>query len=168
MRALFRGRLLRTLAVLALFVPTSVIFLWHANAASDHIWVTRRFLETSFPLLILLGVGVAAYGFDVRKRGGIGVAVRVLSAAVAVLAVAYPLSTVVHLQKMSEKRGFLTVVEDGCHKMGPNGHRGARGAGPFALRRLGSANIAQFLWCNRCTNHTGRSASPQALHQLAG
>jgi hypothetical protein len=144
-----------------------VIFLWRANAASDHIWVTRRFLETSFPLLILLGVGVAAYGFDVRKRGGIGVAVRVLSAAVAVLAVAYPLSTVVHLQKMSEKRGFLAVVEDGCHKMGPNAavvvleepaHSLFDDWVPQTLRSFCGATVAIA---------RGNSASPQALHRLA-
>ena len=44
-----------------LLVPTSVLYLWRASAAPDHPWVTRRFLPTAFPALILLALpGFAA------------------------------------------------------------------------------------------------------------
>ena len=36
------------------------------------------------------------------------------------LAVVYPIYTVAPIQAMSEKRGFLPVIEDACHSLGPN------------------------------------------------
>jgi hypothetical protein len=118
-RALLRGRLLRTLGLLALFVPTSVLYLWRASAAPDHVWVTRRFLVTTFPLLLLLALGVAAYGFYQRRAGWMGKALRVAAVVVAAVAVAYPIYTVAPVQAMSEKRGSLEVVEEACRMLGP-------------------------------------------------
>ena len=119
-RALIRGRLLRTIVVLAFLVPTSVLYLWKASAFPDHVWVTRRFLVTAFPLLILLAVGLAAFAFDLRRRDGLGTTARVVAVLIAVVAVAYPLYTVVGVQAMSEKRGFLAVVDDACRTVGPD------------------------------------------------
>jgi hypothetical protein len=68
---------------------------------------------------------------------------------------------------MSEKRGFLAVVEDGCHKMGPNAavvvleepaHSLFDDWVPQTLRSFCGATVAIA---------RGNSASPQALHRLA-
>jgi hypothetical protein len=103
---------------LLLLGPGSALYLYKASAFSDHVWVTRRFLVTSFPLLVLLalGVGAACYGVDSTRRGAM--ALRIGAVVFAALAVAYPLYTVIGVRNMTEDRGFLPVVEDACHKMG--------------------------------------------------
>jgi hypothetical protein len=117
-RQILLGRRSRTLAVLLLLGPGSALYLYKASAFSDHIWVTRRFLVSSFPLLILLAVGLAAawFGIDSTRRGA--TAFRVAAVVVAIGAVAYPMDTIVHVRSMSEDRGFLAIIEDTCHKTG--------------------------------------------------
>jgi hypothetical protein len=119
-RALLRGRLLHVVGALTLLVPTSMLYLYRASAFPDHVWVTRRFLINGFPTLVLLGVGLAAYAFQARARGTTRTVVRSAAVVVAVAAVAYPLYTVIGLRAMSEKRGFLAVVDDACEQMGPD------------------------------------------------
>jgi hypothetical protein len=117
-RQLLLGRMSRTIAVLLILGPGSALYLYKANAFSDHIWVTRRFLVSSFPLLILLALGLAAawFGVDSARKGA--VAFRVAAVVIAIGAVAYPVHTIVHVRSMAEDRGFLAVVEDACNRVG--------------------------------------------------
>ena len=52
--------------VLAVLAPGSMLYLYKADAVPDHVWVTRRFLVSAFPLLILLAFGLAAACFGLR------------------------------------------------------------------------------------------------------
>jgi hypothetical protein len=117
-RQLLLGRMSRTLGVLLLLGPGSALYLYKANAFSDHIWVTRRFLVSSFPLLILLALGLAAacFGIDPTRRGAM--VWRVGAVLFAIAAVAYPLYTVRNVRSMTEERGYLTVVQEACNKLG--------------------------------------------------
>ncbi len=60
-RALLLGRRLRTLAALAVLLPGTLLYLYRANAVPDHVWITRRFLVSAMPTLVLLALGFAAY-----------------------------------------------------------------------------------------------------------
>jgi hypothetical protein len=117
-RQLLLGRMSRALAVLLVLGPGSALYLYKANAFSDHVWVTRRFLVSSFPLLILLALGLAAawFGVDSARKGA--VAFRVVAVVIAVGAVAYPVRTIVDIRAMTEDRGFLAIVEDVCDRVG--------------------------------------------------
>src|SRR5262249_37944133 len=101
-RQLLLGRMSRALTVLVVLAPASALYLYKANAFSDHVWVTRRFLVSSFPLLILLALGLAAawFGTDSARRGAI--ALRAAAVVIAIGAVAYPLHTIVHVRSMAE------------------------------------------------------------------
>ena len=57
---LVRGRMLFTLAGIALLGPSSAIYLWRPNISSDQIWVMRRYLFSALPLLTLLAFGLVA------------------------------------------------------------------------------------------------------------
>jgi len=120
MRALLKGRMYRLAAALAVIVPSSVLYLYEASAVSDQVWVTRRFLVGSFPALILLGVGLAAFGWGTRTSGWPRVAIRGLSVVVAVAAVAWPLHTIRPVRAMQEKHNFLEAVYGVCDDIGPN------------------------------------------------
>jgi hypothetical protein len=117
-RQLLLGRMSRTLGVLLVLGPGSALYLYKAKAISDHVWVTRRFLVSSFPLLLLLALGLAAvcYGVDSTRRGA--TLWRIGAILFAIAAVAYPLYTVRNVRAMAEDRGFLTVIDDACNKMG--------------------------------------------------
>jgi hypothetical protein len=117
-RELLLGRRWRTLGVLVVLGPGSLLYLYKASAVSDHVWVTRRFLVSSFPLLILLALGLAAawFGTDAPRRGT--VAFRVVAVVIAIGAVAYPVYTVWHVRNMTEDRGFFAVIEQACHDVG--------------------------------------------------
>jgi len=167
LRALLLGRMIRVAGPLAIIVPGSVLYLWKANAASDHIWVTRRFLVGAFPVLILFAVGLAAYGATTRFGGRWRGTVRGLSIAVAVVAVAYPVYTVWHLRSMSEKRGFLAVIDDACRDLGPH-------AAVVVVERdtndLLDDWVPQTLrsWCGADVGVSSSSAvTAQSLHHLA-
>jgi len=117
-RYLLLGRMSRAIATLLVLAPGSALYLYKANAFSDHVWVTRRFLVSAFPLLILLAVGLAAawFGVDSTRRGAI--VYRIVAVIVAIGAVAYPVYTIVHVRSMTEERGFLAIVEDTCNRVG--------------------------------------------------
>ena len=119
--ALLVRRRLRTLATVALLAPPSVLYLWKAKAIPDHVWVTRRFLLSAFPALILLAFGLAAFLFVRPGRGVARVAARVAAITIAVVGVAYPAHALQSVRDMGEQRGFLGVVHDACNKLGP-GH----------------------------------------------
>jgi hypothetical protein len=114
-RELLRGRMTRVIGALAVLAPGSLLYLYKADAASDHPWVTRRFLVSAFPLLVLLALGFAAAFAGWRRFGG---AARVVAIIFAISAVAYPLYTVVGVQAMTEQRGYLAVIDDGCAHFG--------------------------------------------------
>lgn len=117
-RALVLGRFARVTAALATLVPASALYLWKANAVSDHIWVMRRFLVGAFPLLVLLAAGLAAYLWPQAGTARLGVTRRVVSLLLVAGAVGWPLYTVAGLAAMTEQRGYLDVVHDACAHMG--------------------------------------------------
>src|SRR5256885_300632 len=116
--ALLLGRQVRTLAVAALLAPASLLYLWKANAVPDHVWVTRRFVVSAFPALVLLAFGLAVFLFTRPARGVLSVVARVGAVVFAVAAVAYPIHAVRPVRNMTEQRGYLAVVHDACAKFG--------------------------------------------------
>ena len=119
-RELLLGRRTRVIGALAVLGPGSVLYIYKASAVPDHVWVTRRFLVSAFPLLVLLALGLAAACSGVRLRDRLGAAPRAAAIVFAILAVAYPMYTVIGLRSMSEERGFLAVVHDACADIGPH------------------------------------------------
>jgi hypothetical protein len=98
--------------------PGSIVYLYKADAASDHPWVTRRFLVSAFPLLVLLALGLAAAFAGMPRNRRFGAAARAGAVVFAITAVAYPMYTVVGVRSMSEQRGFLAVVDEACTDLG--------------------------------------------------
>jgi hypothetical protein len=122
-RWLLRGHARFSLALLALLGPPSAIYLWKPSAAADQIWVTRRYLISAFPLLILLAFGVVAalvHWASPRVPSALTVATVVVAVAVGAGMVAYPFSTVVPLRNMTEQRGDAGIIRDACGLMGPH------------------------------------------------
>ena len=119
-RALLTGRMYRVAAAAAVIIPGSLLYLYRASAVSDQVWVTRRFLVSSFPTLILLAVGLAAFVWGLRSRSWVTRTARALSVVIAVGAVAWPIYTVAPVAAMQEKHGFLQVVKGVCNDVGPN------------------------------------------------
>lgn len=119
-RALLRGRRLYALAPLALFVPESLVYLWYANAYTDHVWVARRFLTSTFPLLILLALGLAALLWRAPLPGKWSTPSRVAAVVIAVGAVAFPVWTIVPVRSMRDQGGYEKTVTQACKVLGPN------------------------------------------------
>ena len=117
-RELLLGRMTRVIGVLVVLAPGSVLYLYKADAVPDHVWVTRRFLVSAFPLLVLLALGAAAACAGLQPARRFGPAMRAGAIVFAILAVAYPLYTVIGVRSMSEERGFLAVVDDACADLG--------------------------------------------------
>jgi hypothetical protein len=105
---------------LAVFAPDAMLYLYKASAVPDQIWVTRRFLVSTIPLLLLLALGFAAAVAERRSSMRFGVAARVGAMVFAISAIVYPLYTVIGVQSMSEERGFVQVIDDVCHEVGPH------------------------------------------------
>jgi len=165
--ALLRGAMLSALPVLAVLGPASALYLWSASAVPDQVWVTRRFLVTAFPLLVLLAFGVVALlarGSPQRIPRRLSMAVAVV---IAVAAVAYPMVSVAPLRRITEQRGDLAVINDACRIVG---HRGAVLLLPESTS-LVSSWIPQTLrgWCGVpvaiATGSTARSA--KSIRSLA-
>jgi hypothetical protein len=68
--------------------------------------------------LILLALGLAAAMFFVKSAGGWTNVLRVSAVVVAIGAFAYPLYTTRPVQAMTEQRGDLQVIEQGCGMIG--------------------------------------------------
>jgi hypothetical protein len=115
---LLRGRSLRLVALLAVFVPGSLLYLWRPRAVADHVWVDRRFLVGALPLLILLAMVLAATLWSVRGRWT--TLARALAVVIAFFAVTHPLYTVRPVRAMAEQRTFLGVIDDVCDTVGKN------------------------------------------------
>lgn len=117
-RSILVGRGARLLAVLCILGPAGSIYLLRPRAVPDQIWVTRRFLVATFPLLILLAMLVVALLLQVRGRGrGFAIGTAVL---IALLSILYPLYTVRDVRAMAEQRRFLGVIQDTCDTVGPD------------------------------------------------
>jgi hypothetical protein len=165
-RQLLLGRMTRVIGVLVVLAPGSLLYLYKADAVPDHVWVTRRFLVSAFPLLILLALGLAAACAGIRLRNRFGAGPRVAAVIFAVLAVAYPMYTVVGVRSMSEDRGFLAVVHDACNDVGDH-------AAVVVLERdekdLFDDWIPQALrsWCGAEVGITRGPPSADALSRLA-
>jgi hypothetical protein len=115
-RSILVGRATRLLAVVCILGPAGSIYLLRPRAVPDHIWVTRRFLVATFPLLILLAMLVVALLLQVRGRArGFAMATAAL---IALLSVLYPLATVRDVRAMAEQRRFLGVIQDTCDTVG--------------------------------------------------
>ncbi len=112
------GRLLLVLGLAAL--PTAV-FVWRVRTGPDHLWVMRRFVPATLPLLAASAWAAAAgtsavVGRWLGPRAG-GVAVPALVAA----AVAVPIvAAYLPLHAMSLQAGVLDAVEDTCAWLGPD------------------------------------------------
>jgi len=117
--ALIRGHRRRALGALAVLLPGSMLYLLKVSAVPDQVWATRRYLVGAFPLLILLALGFAAAAYAYRgprfRR-----TVRGVGVVIAVVAVLYPIGTLIGVRNMSEKSDFVAVVNDGCKILGPH------------------------------------------------
>ena len=118
-RAVLRGRLPHLVAPLAVLAPGTVLYLWTASAQADHVWVTRRYLVSAFPTLILLAIGLAAYLWTAPLPSRWTRAGRVGAVAIAVVTVGFPMYTALPVGSMHEQVGYLSVVRDACRIMGP-------------------------------------------------
>ena len=172
-RELLRGRMARVIGPLAVLAPGSLLYLYKADAASDHPWVTRRFLVSAFPLLVLLALGLAAAVAGWQRFGG---APRVMAIIFAIAAVAYPIHTVIGVRSMTEQRGFLAVIDEGCADFGkhaavvvlerdnadlfddwvPQGLRSWCGADVGVARGMSAANASSFVALARAWKAQGR------------
>ena len=165
-RELLLGRMTRVIGVLVVLAPGSILYLYKADAVPDHVWVTRRFLVSAFPLLVLVALGLAAACAGARPRDRFGVGLRVGAVVFAILAVAYPLYTVIGLRSMSEQRGFLAVVHDVCSDIGDR-------AAVVVLERDDKDLIDDWIpqalrsWCGAEVGVTRGSARADALVGLA-
>jgi hypothetical protein len=117
-RELLLGRRLRAVGALVVLAPGSALYLYKASAVSDQVWVTRRFLVSAFPLLVLLALGLASACAGIRPGRKYARASTVGAVVFAVVAVAYPLYTVIGVRSMTEQRGFLTIVNEACKDLG--------------------------------------------------
>jgi hypothetical protein len=166
MRELLLGRMTRAIGALAVLAPGTLLYLYEADAAPDHPWVTRRFLVGAFPVLILLALGLAAAGSGARSAGR-GRGARQIGAIVfAIAAVAYPIYTVAGVSAMTEQRSFLAVITEACHDVGPK-------AAVVVLERdekdLFDDWIPEALrsWCGADVGVSRGPARPDVLHRLA-
>jgi len=165
-RELLLGRMRRVVGALVVLVPGSMLYLYRASAVSDHVWVTRRFLVSSFPLLILLALGLASACVGLGSGGRVRTAWRVGAVVFAVCAVAYPLKTVIGVRSMTEDRGFLAIVHQACDDMGD--HPAVVVLVNAQADALGR-DIPQTLrgWCGADVGVMNTSVGATALHDLA-
>ncbi len=165
-RAVLLGRMTRIVGALVLILPGSLLYLYQASAVPDHVWVTRRFLLGAYPLFILLALGLASVMASVRSSSPGAVGARVVAVVVAIAAVAYPIHTLLPVRAMAEETGYLGVITDMCHDLGPHAVvvvlESARTDGaddwiPQALRG----------WCGADVGVTRGGAKVDDLHRLA-
>jgi len=165
-RALLRGRMMRTAGALAVLLPGSLLYLYKANAVPDHVWVTRRFLVSAFPMLVLLALGSAACMWSARSTARGSRALRAGAVLLAIVSVAYPMYTVFGVRAMTEETGYLGVVKDVCKDIGPH-------AAMVVLEEQATDQLDDWIpqalrgWCGAEVAVTRGPAHPDALHRLA-
>ena len=119
-RAACRGQKLYTFGAVAVLVPGSLLYLYMAKAVPDHVWVTRRFLVSAMPTLLLLALGLAAHMASARSPGGWGRAAGSARSSSRITAVAFPVYTIIPVRAMAEETGYLDLVHDTCAALGPD------------------------------------------------
>ena len=165
-RALLLGRMMRTFSALAVLVPGSLLYLYRADAVPDHVWVTRRFLVSALPMLVLLALGSAMCMSNVRSTTHWARVVRIGAVVIAVASVAYPIYTVVPVRGMAEETGYLSAVEAACNDIGPH-------AAVVVLEAVRSDSFDDWIpqairgWCGAEVAVTRGPADVDALHRLA-
>jgi hypothetical protein len=125
--------MMHALGALALLLPASLLYLWKAEAVSDHLWVTRRFLVSAFPALVLLAFGAAA---AVAARNSWW---RAVAVAIVAVAIAYPLHALRPVRNMVDQRGFYVPLDAVCHTVGRNATI------LVVMRDLGDLRVPQML-----------------------
>jgi hypothetical protein len=121
LRRIIRDRQLGGVALVAMLGPASALYLWRAKAFPDQVWVMRRYLISALPLLLLLAFSLVASllrWVPARVPRAVPVAVALV---IGLFAIAYPISTSVHIRAMTEQRGDLRVVKDACATVGRDG-----------------------------------------------
>ena len=117
-RELIRGRMVFTLAGIALLAPASAVYLYRPNISTDQIFVMRRFLFSALPLLTLLAFGLVAALLRLTPKSiprFVPIATAVVIGAVGV---GYPITTVAAVPNITEQRGDLLALRDACKTMG--------------------------------------------------
>jgi hypothetical protein len=107
----------------ALLVFAALLYLWRPSASPDHVWVSRRLLVATFPATVLAAFGVIVAIFSASKRvqrRPLRVSGQAAAVLCAVVAVAYPIGTLIAVRSMSEERGFLAAVKSTCTIVGRN------------------------------------------------
>jgi hypothetical protein len=165
-RALLLGRMTRAVSALAVLVPGSLLYLYKAHAVPDHVWVTRRFLVSALPTLILLALGLCAYAIGVTPVARWSRFVRGGAIVAAVAAVAFPVYTIVGVRSMAEETGYLALVGQVCHDIGPH-------AAVVVIESAQSDGVDDWIpqslrgWCGAEVGITRGPASGEALRRLA-
>jgi hypothetical protein len=117
-RELIRGRMVFTLAGIALLAPATAVYLYRPNISTDQIFVMRRFLFSALPLLTLLAFGLVATLLRLVPKTiprAVPVAAALLIGAAGVV---YPITTVASVPNITEQRGDLLALKDACRTMG--------------------------------------------------
>ncbi|MGH9154594.1 MAG: hypothetical protein ACRD1K_01790 [Acidimicrobiales bacterium] len=113
----------RMLLVLGLAALPTAVFVWRVRTTPDHLWVMRRFVPATLPLLVATAwaaVGGAA-GVVSRWSGRVATVAAVAVAVLASAMVAIPiLVTYAPLHEMSVQMGVLDEVRSTCDALGPD------------------------------------------------
>jgi hypothetical protein len=117
-RELFRGRMVFTLAGLALLGPATAGYLYRPNISTDQIFVMRRFLFSALPLLTLLAFGLVAALLRLVPTSIPRLVPVVTAVVIGAAGVVYPISTVASIPNITEQRGDLLALKDACRTMG--------------------------------------------------
>ena len=115
-RSLLRGGDRGAVALFALLAPAAVLYIWNASVSPDQIWAMRRYLVAALPLFVLLTFWLAAYLVRTAAitTGAVRVGLRAIALIIAAFAIAVPVSSVAHLRRIADQRGFLAAVRDAC------------------------------------------------------
>jgi Dolichyl-phosphate-mannose-protein mannosyltransferase len=114
-----RGRPIQLLWLSALFLPSAILYVTAPNITPDQVWAMRRFLPVVIPGLLLATVWIARALVDRgRARGHLVFAGAVLvSAALVVSAVGWPLTTARHLWGEKNLAGALAGHREICEEI---------------------------------------------------
>ena len=113
----------RLLLVLGLAALPTAAFVWRARTTPDQLWVMRRLVPATLPLVVALAWGAAAgIGPALRRwRPAVGRTVATTAAVAASAAIAVPvLLASAPVRAMSLQAGALDAVEDTCDALGPD------------------------------------------------
>jgi hypothetical protein len=117
-----RTRATHLLWLSSLFLPSALLYLTNPSITPDQIWAMRRFIPVVVPGLLLatawVGQQLAARRRVVAGRVVVGRTVgRVLAAALVVVMVAWPVTTLRHMWAEKDKAGALVGNEKVCAKI---------------------------------------------------